>query len=194
MRGDQRFVAEGGEQRLRHRPQLQDPQETDVQLRGTVEEQADPVQGPDAPARQECGPAGGQLLEIGESVGPEGAAMALVDQGGFVPQSTLHVSVGAEVTNIDRTARGQIQVAQGIVPVQFSAHSLPSCSGVCRTDHDSGKIFLFKIPWMQERLQHRDCAFPVRFLHYRPSAPELQEMGELGRPTRPAGQGESSGP
>ncbi len=41
----QRFVAEGGEQRLRHGPRLQNPEKADVQLGHAVHEEADALAG-----------------------------------------------------------------------------------------------------------------------------------------------------
>ena len=118
----QGLVAKGGEQRLHHRAELEDPHEADVQLRNAVEEKANPIQLADALLFQKPGPAVAQPLHVAEGESSHLSGVVLVDQGRFVAAPQLDVAVGADPPDVDWLTVYVAQLFLGGSPVDSISH------------------------------------------------------------------------
>ena len=100
----QRFVAEGGEQRLRHGARLQDAEEADVQLGHAVHEEADPLAGLNAELADKLRDGVGQNAHIIKGEPLLIALVVLPVQGHLVCHAQAADAVAAHPTDVDRVA------------------------------------------------------------------------------------------
>ncbi len=112
----QRILAERREERLDHGAELEDAHEADVELGHALQEQAHAIEIPDAEAAQVRRPTVREPLEVAIGELSQVAVVILVDERELVAPARLHVTVDAELGDVDRRALGVAEFPLRDVP------------------------------------------------------------------------------